>query len=496
MIGIGHGARKKTQSGLLFVLGICCLVFETSGCRIARPFCGLAQPLPAEDYREVEQWAGQPAAAAIGEPVGLPPEHESFWSSPQPLDTYLRRALEQNPAIHSARYQLQAANARMVQAGSLDDPMLTVQGWPFFPYVPQTAAGLMTAELMVAQQVPWKGKLKARTAMVSEEVQAARAQLAVAELETIERVKHAYYELQSIQRTIRTIEQDRQALMELVRVATARYEVNQATQQEVLRLQTELSNVDMELARFNQELAAARAEMARLLHVSPETPFIVDETVAPLSAPQQIDHLYAQAIAVRPELQAQLAEIQRGRYAVELARLNYYPDPQFQVGWAEMTTRRALSPVADGLDMITVGMTINLPVYRARLEGAVREAEASVVAAARQYDALRDNTLQEVKRLFAQATAQQEMIGLLRESILPKTEQAYQVSVRGYQVGQVPFADLLSVWRDLLRYHVMLIRLETQFQQTLASLERVVGGLSAEPAVPAPTAELSSGDAP
>jgi outer membrane protein TolC len=36
-----------------------------------------------------------------------------------------------------------------------------------------------------------------------------------------------------------------------------------------------------------------------------------------------------------------------------------------------------------------VGVNLNVPIYRKRLDAAVREAEAQVVVRARQYDALR-----------------------------------------------------------------------------------------------------------
>jgi outer membrane protein TolC len=49
--------------------------------------------------------------------------------------------------------------------------------------------------------------------------------------------------------------------------------------------------------------------------------------------------------------------------------------------------------------------------------------------------------------------------------------------MREYQVGDEDFADLIDVWRELLQYHVSELQLEAQLRQTLASLERVVGGL-------------------
>lgn len=440
-----------------------------SGCRSARQ---VWDPEYARVGQAMYQAWHQPAPAV----AALSPVEESI-AGPQPVEAYIRFALSQNPAIHAARKRVDAAALRVPQAASLKDPMLDVNSWPIFPTVPQTAAGRMTVEMMVSQEVPWFGKLRAQAAAAEQEAQAARAQLAAVELKTIEAVKLAYYELYYTQKAIRVTEADRAALEDLLEVAQVLFQTNRTSQQDVLRLQAELANVESELVRLKQMQAAAAADLAQVLHVSPETPLAALEDLPTEAVPRDLDRLYQQAVAARPELHAMLAEIARNRQMLQRARLDYYPDATFAFGWTEMTTNRALAPTSDGIDMLTFGLRVNLPVYRQRLHAAVREAEATVVSSAREYDALKDETQRDVKRLFTQAASQQELERLLRESIIPATEQAFEVALRGYQVRAVEFADLIAVWRELLRYHVAQARLEAQLQQTLASLERLIGGL-------------------
>ena len=47
-----------------------------------------------------------------------------------------------------------------------------------------------------------------------------------------------------------------------------------------------------------------------------------------------------------------------------------------------MSTYQAMSPEADGIGMLGVGLGANIPIYRKRLEAGVREAEAKTVASA------------------------------------------------------------------------------------------------------------------
>lgn len=452
-----------------YLVGIALLVGCRSADRVRDP-----------EYAQVDYAVRQsrydpaPAEAAVN-PVA------AELGGPQPVETYIQYALAQNAGVQAARKRVEASAMRVPQAASLKDPMVDVTGWPFYPNVPQTASGRMTADLMVSQEVPWFGKLGTKAAAAEEEVNAARAQLAAAELKTIEDVKRSYYELYFVQNAIRVTEEDRDVLARLVEVADALYTTNKTSQQDVLRLQAELSNVDSELIRMRQMLAAAQADMAQVLHVSPETPLAAVNELSPESVPRDIEALYRQAVASRPELHAMIAEIERDRRMVDLSRLDYFPDATLKFGWGEMTTNRALAPSADGIDNLTIGMSVNLPIYRGRLNAAVREAEATAVASAREYDQMKDETLRDVRRLFTQATSQRDMELLFRESIIPKTRQALEVATRGYQATDVEFADLIANWRELLRFRVAQLQLEAQLRQTLASLERVVGGLPASP---------------
>jgi outer membrane protein, heavy metal efflux system len=413
-----------------------------------------------------------PVAAAMA-----PPAVEL--AGPHPVETYVALALSQNPQVQRARKQVEAAALRVPQQASLDDPMIEVTGWPFFPHVPQSTMGRTTADLMVSQHVPWRGKLRTRAQVAEAETNAARARLAAAELDVIERVKRAYYELHYAQQALEITRREQPLLADLTRIAEARLRVALVSQQDVLRAEVEQADLEGELLRLVQQRDSARARLARLLHVSPETPLETLETLSADELPGDIERLYAEAIAARPELHEQLAELERERNRVELARLAYFPDVTLQAGWGSMTTHGAMDPLADGFDMWSIGLAANVPIYRKRLDAQVREAEAEAVAAARQYDALRDQTLEEVKDLFAQFASQQALEQLLRKQILPKSRQAYEVSLGAYEGGNLQIIQVIDNWRQLLRFQLAHRQIEMQLRQTLASLERVIGRYNA-----------------
>ena len=429
------------------------------------------------EYPQVAYAANQALHAQVPVEAAIDPVVDQL-SGPHPVEDYLQFALMQNAGIQSARKRMEAAAMRVPQEASLSDPRISATGWPFYPYVNQTAGGRVVSDVSISQEVPWQGKLQAQSQAAQAELDMARARLASIELQVIEQVKRSYYQLYFVEQSLIITQQNRQLLAQVLEIANVRYVTGNTSQQDILRLQAELSNVDADLVQIRQEVSTAQADLAELLHVSPDTQF---ETTGQLDAedvPRNLEALYRLAVTGRPELHEQLAAIRRDRFQVDRARLNYYPDLTYGAQWGSMTTNRALAPTADGLDMVGLNVSFNVPVYRKRINAGIREAEASVVASAREFDSLRDQTLREVKSLFAEAQSQQEVAALLRESIIPKTEQALEVSISEYEVGTTEFVQMIDNWRALLRVQLTLKRTESQLRQTLAALERAVGGFA------------------
>ena len=399
------------------------------------------------------------------------------FAGPHGVDEYVAYALDQNPRIQAKRKLVEASALRVPQAASLEDPTVGVMGYPFFPNVPQTASGRMTADLVVSQKIPFIGKLDAQAQMADAEADVTRAQLAAAEWEVVEQVKRAYYELYYLQQAIAITTKSRGLAVDISRVAEAKYRTATVSQQDLLRAELEVANIDGELIRLRQELQSSQARLARLLHISPDTPVRALDELPSDDVPKDLQALYDQAIAARPELHMELAGIRKERIAADLARLQYYPDVTLSFGWGGMTTEKALAPTADGIDNLSIGAMINVPLYRSRLDAGVREGEARTVMKAREYDNLRDQTQEEVKDLFVRAQSEQELLKLFEREIIPKAEQTLNVSIPAYEVKQIDFLQLIDNWRSLLRFQISEARLRAQLRQSIASLERVVAGL-------------------
>lgn len=393
-------------------------------------------------------------------------------AGPHSVEEFIQVAIAQNPEIQAARKRLEAAAYQVPVEASLQDPMLNMT---VLPAPVQTAAGEQDVIVSGSQKFPWPGKLDRRGLRAEAQTDVLRAELAATELGVIEQVQKIYYELYYVQQAIAVTEEEQNLLAEIRDVASARYKAGKTSQQDVLRAELEISDIENRLIQLRQQQKSTRARLAGMLHIAPQTELQALEKLPGSQIVEDLEALQKQAVSARPELHARLAAIDRDRQAVDLALLDYKPDVTVGLTWIGVDNN-GLSRVANGQDVVMLQAGINLPVYRKRLDAQVHSAEAKAVASARDYDSFRDNTLAQVVDLFAKVQSQRDLLTLFEEDILPRSRQTLEVSSRGYNVGEVDFLQLLDNWQQLLRYELAYRRIDASLRQTMAELERVVGG--------------------
>src|SRR5690606_37853870 len=146
---------------------------------------GGEQPLHNAALRPPHAVAPETPMAAATDPEPAPPG----LTGPQPVDAYIRRALAENRLVQAARANVMALKYRIPQVTALDDPVVSNTIFPSPDNGLQTADGFMPWNLLIAQQFPWFGTLQLRGEAAGLDVQVALAELAAAELDTVEAVK-------------------------------------------------------------------------------------------------------------------------------------------------------------------------------------------------------------------------------------------------------------------------------------------------------------------
>ncbi len=373
-------------------------------------------------------------------------------AGPQPLDSLIRIALDENRTVRAARFNVMALKHRIPQVTALDDPVVSNTIFPIPSVAPQySLMGYMPYSALLAQQFPWCGTLKLRGQAAEDDVRIALFELAATQLDVVASVKRAYHDLHYAERALGLLKENRALAEDFLTIARERYRLARATQVDVVRAEVAVSDIDRETENTRQAVNEARAELARLLHASPETPLqtVPELTIEPV--PRQVDRLYQLVIATRPELQGRLAAIARDEKAVELARKRYYPNLTVGLVYQDMEKTNAATPrTASGQPNVGLFVGFNLPIYHKKLAAGVQEAQARTAADAQLLEAERDQAHRDLKDLFVQAQVQQNVLSLLRKNNLPAAKQVLELTASDYRAGNAG-VDYLSLVTRLAR---------------------------------------------
>lgn len=453
---------------------------------------------------------GEGVVAASNYPQGaIPPESRTDLASvrtpappelvgPQPVDVFIRRALAENRTVHAASHNVEALKYRIPQVTTLDDPVASNTIFPIPSVAPQySLMGYNPYNLTLAQQFPWFGTLRVRGEVAQGDVQVALAELAAAQLDAVAAVKRSYYDLYANQRAEEFLVENRKLLEDFQTIARRRLETG-GSQQDVLRSEVLISELDREFANNQQGVVTARAALARQAHLSPEADLQTMPELTAAAVPPEIDRLYQLAIAARPELKGRLAAVARDEQAVELARKRFYPNISLGLTYMDMEKTNAATPrTASGAPNVGLFVAFNLPVYRSKYRAGVCEANERTLADAKLYEAQRDETQSEIADLLTQARVQQNVLGLLRDQILPRTRQSLENAGSDYSKGNADFATLISALREVLQIRLQIVQVEAELGKALAALERAVGcQINEHPPAPEATAPTPSAPPP
>ena len=382
-------------------------------------------------------------------------------------------ALANNPDIQVVRMQARALQARVPQVRALDDPTLMTTA---FLEPIQTAAGPQDVILSISQRFPWFGKRALRGDVANHEARAMFARMAAVELAVVEQVKLAYYELYFLDRAIDVNRELESRLKDVMEIVTTKFETagEKTGLETVLQIQVELDQLQTVYVQLEQAKEKAKARLVKALYAPPGVSLEVAARVRQTNVPKSADVLVGLIERCQPELAALRREMNRDQAAIELANKNYYPDVTLGFNWHAIGPT-GLSRVATGDDAYALMVGVNLPIYRQKLDGGLREAQFKAARTSQMYSATWNEVRADVQTLHAQAVEHDRIVRILNDEILPKAQQTLDLSIEAYSVDRITFQQLIDNYETLLRHRVDYYRRLSQREQTLATLERAVG---------------------
>ncbi len=416
--------------------------FFLSGCAI--------HPAGEKEERRRAGEAGRPYV----ERPALPP----LPASPTAED-YLRHAFLSNSDLEARYWEWRAALEQIPQDASLPNAAIPfsymfkgggMKAWD------RTTLGITNDPMT---NIPFPSKLAAAGRRALEAARAAGLRFEGAKFLLQAQVLSTYYDLALLGETLR-IQEETVALLRIVSgQASVRVAVGSASQQDLLKAQTELDLAENDLANLRSQVAPAAARMNAILGRPSDAPVPLPESLPqPRPLPVPDGELIRLGAERSPELAALAKEVAGREEALSLAKQAFIPD-------------FSLSFSLEGSAAQTAGAMLVLPLRFEAIRGGIEQARAGIraaQAARTQYE--RDLAASFILNLVVLRNDERQ-IALFEGTIIPRARQTVEIAQTAYAASRVGFVELLDAQRTLLDSRLTRAQLRTEREKALAAIE-------------------------
>jgi cobalt-zinc-cadmium efflux system outer membrane protein len=406
------------------------------------------------------------------------------------LSELIDEALERNPEVMAAKERWSSAQEIIDARRALPDPQLS---YTYFVENIETRVGPQRHILGARQTLPFFGKRDLRAEIATKEAENLKYLYEATRSEVIHQVQRVYYDLFYLSTVLDITHNEKALLDRFERIARVKYETGSGLQQNILKVQVEISKLNERLLVLEKQRQTMEAMLNTLLDKPPTRPLgkPIEPELVEVSA--GLDELLKLARERRPEVSAAQALVERSASAYKLARKDYSPDLTIGLNYIEVGERS--EPVRDnGQDAFSVMLSINLPIWQKKLSAQAKSALKMIASEKSSYQDILNRTLFEVKDHFFKMETAWETIQLYESTLIPQAEQSMESAEAGYITGIMSFLDVLDAERVLLGIRFGYWHAYTDYLKHVSDLERAAGIQLAASASLGVTGEVKEGE--
>ncbi len=398
----------------------------------------------------------------------------SVAGSDKNLDSLISIAIKVSPKIQELRYNKEAAVDRIPQNSNLPDPMLTLglMNMPVktFSFSEEPMTG---KTIGISQAFPFPGKLGSIERWQAIDTSVVNEEIRETENDISKNIKDLYYKLIYVRKSLSATDSIRKLLKSIRDVVNVKYSVATASQQNLLKVQIEFTNLDDDILDLkSSELELINKINAYLLRNS-ETEIITGEFPNPDSFGLGKNDLLEMAKSYSPSLKILELQKEKSVLSSKVSNYNYYPDFNIMLEYAQ---RNTLYNNISQSDLFSASLGISIPLnYGGKISAQIQEALALKESYISEYNAM----LQSLDGNFGASVSTiarlESRIKLQEEGLLPQAEENLNSSLTAYRVGEIDFINVIDAEKMLYDIEVKLYHLKSDYMIDLVELEFLTG---------------------
>jgi outer membrane protein TolC len=338
----------------------------------------------------------------------------------------------------------------------------------------------MRAQDPVDKRFPFPGILALKGQIADQQVRAAREDLEIARRNALTDARQAYWKLGFVHAAREIADSMLGLLDRLESVATARYESGKTSFQDLAKVRIQKSTLEERLVSLRERQRTLETKILELVDLPPLARIGRPQNRAAPRDRYDLETLYDLASGRRQELRRMRADIARLERMIELVETRILPGfsmnfsiyenvPALQAGTAAQKEGFPVSTQA------SVGAGLPKTPWYGTNDAYLRQVRLKHQALQFELEQAEAETYSQVRSAWFELDKAQREARLYRETVVGLSEAALEAATRGYEAGNVTFADVFNSYTLMLDAHLSLAEAVAAAGTAKAGLEKAVG---------------------
>ncbi len=384
-------------------------------------------------------------------------------------------AVQNNKDLQAARYTVEQARARLLQAGLPPNPRLEIAAQNDLVFGNQ---GEYTNSIGISQQFSVVGRIAHQKEVARVDVALALAEIRQAELKLAGDVTSRFYRILALNRQIEVRERLMDVDQKLVLGTRNRFKAAEVSELDVNTAQLELQRLTQERALLLSQRITQLAQLNQLLGRPATQAIALNDTLPASDSLPSLAEQQRQALSSRPDLRFALLSANRAQANKALAHVQRWED--WTVGVVLEQSRLVIGGGAYGGPFQesdrALGLRLSIPLpLRNKNQGNIAEAAATEAQAYARIDAIKLSIGNEVASAYAETERLQQALSEYQRNMLALSTRNVRLALQGYNQGLISISDMVLIQRQQGELNIAYLNTLDQYLQALTRLHIATG---------------------
>jgi len=381
------------------------------------------------------------------------------------LEQAISLALKKSPELEVSSQEMNAVEARILQAGLFPNPEIEVEVENFGGSGGFNGFDSSETTVQLSQLIELAGKRSKRRNVASLEHDLAGWDYRARRADVVAEVSKAFVHVLAAQERLSLTQELVRLAREALDTVSERVRAGKVSPVEETRARVTLTTAVIEFERARRILDASRKRLAATWgSTEPSFERVVGQldVIRPVPSPEELESL----ISGNPEIARWAVAMEHRRAAMALEYANRVPDVALSIG-----VRRLME---SNDNLLVFGVSIPLPVFN-RNQGGVLEAQSRLVQAEKERTAARLRVLSALAGAYQELSVSFMEAVALKRDVLPGAMSAFEAAREGYRQGKFDYLVMLDAQRTLFEVRGKYIDALASYHRAAAEVERLIG---------------------